>query len=161
MLRNRSSLYAWAVALALVPVLGACGDDPLGPQDPEDVKFAASLGIDLEQMTKLESGVYILTTTEGAGPAITVGEVEVLYKLWLPDGTLLQESPPTAPLKFTFGQSMVIPGFEDGVKGMRVGEVRKMVIPSDLGYGSNPPPGIPNHAVLVFEVQLLSATQQS
>ena len=158
MYRNHRRL-AWVAILALLPALGACGDDdPLGPQYPEDVEFAASLGIDLEQMTRLESGVYIQTIQDGADLPVISGQVSVAYKLWLPDGTLVDESPAGQSLTFTFGQRQVITGFEAGVSGMRVGEIRKIVVPSELGYGGNPPSGsaIPPHSVLVFQVELIS-----
>lgn len=158
MFRNHRRTLAWAASLVLLPALGACGDDPTGPRDPEDVEFAASLGIDLDQMTRLESGVYIQTVQDGTGLPVTTGDVSVDYKLWLPDGTLVDESPLNQPLSFTFGEGRVIPGFEAGVSGMRVGEIRKIVVPSDQGYGTNPPrnSGIPSNSVLVFQVEMVS-----
>ena len=52
------------LGLAVLATLSGCGDDPLGP-NPEDVTFDASLGIDLTKMTKLSSGVYVQTVTQG------------------------------------------------------------------------------------------------
>ena len=46
--------------------------------------------------------------------------------------------------------------FTLGLVGMKLGEVRKIVIPADLAYGNQPPPGIPSDAVLVFQVTLIS-----
>jgi hypothetical protein len=151
MLRSRTSLRRLAFGLALVPFLASCGDDPLGPRYPEDTNFAASLGIDLSQMTMLDSGVYIQTTQEGDGVPIDVGEVTVAYTLWLPDGSQID----SGELTFEFDTGMVIPGFEEGVSGMRVGEIRKIVIPSELGYGSRGTSSIPPPSVLVFQVELL------
>lgn len=58
---------------------------------------------------------------------------------------------------FTVGAG-VIQGFSQGVIGMRVGGIRRVIIPPSLGYGNNPPPssGIPANATLVFEIELLS-----
>ncbi|XP_050731782.1 peptidyl-prolyl cis-trans isomerase FKBP2-like [Eriocheir sinensis] len=75
----------------------------------------------------------------------------------LEDGTEFDSSYPRGqPLTFTLGSGQVIRGWDQGLIGMCEGEKRKLVIPSDLGYGaSGAPPKIPPHATLVFEVELL------
>jgi FKBP-type peptidyl-prolyl cis-trans isomerase FkpA len=60
------------------------------------------------------------------------------------------------PFEFTLGQHEVIDGWDEGIKGMRVGGIRQLVIPASMGYGAhgsgeNLPPG----AALKFEVELL------
>ena len=149
---NTATRRLW-VTLLLVGA-AACGDDGTGPTDPEDVTFAPSLGIDLAQMTRLESGVYIQTVAEGNGTQqlIAVDWMTADYRLWIPDGTFIGGSPP--PLNQPVGE--FLSGFAQGVIGMRIGEVRKIVIPSELGYRDRPPDGsgIPVHSVLVFEVIL-------
>ncbi len=151
---NTATRRLW-VTLLLVGA-AACGDDGTGPTDPEDVTFAPSLGIDLAQMTRLESGVYIQTVAEGNGTQqlIAVDLMTADYRLWIPDGTFIGGSPP--PLNQPVSE--FISGFAQGVIGMRIGEVRKIVIPSELGYRDRPPDGsgIPVHSVLVFEVILAS-----
>jgi len=61
------------------------------------------------------------------------------------------------PFSFKLGAGEVIEGWDKGIAGMRAGGKRELIIPSQLGYGSQgAPPDIPPNAALIFEVQLLS-----
>ena len=96
--------------------------------------------------------------TIGTGPEAKPGDqVRVHYTGSLPDGTQFDASRPRgAPFEFRLGQGMVIKGFERGVVGMKVGGIRKLTIPPELGYGrKGAPPTIPPNATLVFEIELL------
>ncbi|XP_068599125.1 peptidyl-prolyl cis-trans isomerase FKBP2 [Brachionichthys hirsutus] len=75
----------------------------------------------------------------------------------LEDGTEFDSSlTHNRPFTFTLGTGQVIKGWDQGLLGMCVGEKRKLVIPSDLGYGDRgAPPNIPGGATLIFEVELL------
>jgi len=79
------------------------------------------------------------------------------YTGTLEDGTEFDSSIPRGqPLTFTLGSGQVIKGWDQGLIGMCEGERRKLVIPSDLGYGnSGSPPKIPGGATLIFEVDLV------
>jgi peptidylprolyl isomerase len=60
------------------------------------------------------------------------------------------------PFTFTLGQGKVIPGWDQGVPGMKIGGRRELIIPAALAYGANgSPPTIPPNAPLVFVVDLL------
>ena len=61
--------------------------------------------------------------------------VKVHYTGTLSDNTEFDSSQGGEPLSFTIGQNMVIPGFENGVVGMKVGESKKVTIPADQAYG--------------------------
>ena len=61
------------------------------------------------------------------------------------------------PLEFTLGMGLVIPGWEKGLVGMKVGEVRKLYVPYTLGYGENSLEGVPAYSDLFFIVELVGA----
>jgi peptidylprolyl isomerase len=61
------------------------------------------------------------------------------------------------PFEFQLGAGGVIPGWDEGVQGMKVGGRRQLVIPPQLGYGAQgSPPDIPPNSTLVFVIDLLS-----
>ncbi len=57
----------------------------------------------------------------------------------------------------SFGLDQVIKGWTDGVPGMKIGGIRRLLIPADQAYGASPPPGsgIPANADLVFDIELV------
>ena len=95
----------------------------------------------------------------GNGKTAKAGDkVTVNYRGSLTNGTVFDESYKRGePFTFNLGGGEVIQGWDQGVAGMKEGGKRKLVIPGDLAYGPNPPPGapIPPNATLVFEVELL------
>jgi FKBP-type peptidyl-prolyl cis-trans isomerase FkpA len=106
------------------------------------------------------SGLIYEDVTEGSGAAARAGQsVSVHYTGWLTDGRKFDSSKDrNAPFEFSLGAGMVIRGWDEGVQGMKVGGVRKLTIPPELGYGARGAGGvIPPNATLVFEVELLDA----
>jgi FKBP-type peptidyl-prolyl cis-trans isomerase FkpA len=94
----------------------------------------------------------------GTGKEALSGKtVSVHYTGWLTNGTKFDSSlDRKQPFEFNLGAREVIQGWDEGVKGMKVGGKRKLTIPSSMGYGpSGSPPVIPPNATLVFEVELL------
>ncbi|XP_041038037.1 peptidyl-prolyl cis-trans isomerase FKBP2 isoform X1 [Carcharodon carcharias] len=81
----------------------------------------------------------------------------------LEDGSEFDSSIPRGqPFTFTLGTGQVIKGWDQGLLGMCEGEKRKLVIPSELGYGERgAPPKIPGGATLIFEVELLKIERRS
>lgn len=105
------------------------------------------------------SGLGIDVLTPGTGAEATSGKrVDVHYVGTLTDGSKFDSSRDRGrPFTFTLGAGQVIKGWDQGVAGMKVGEVRRLTVPADLGYGARGfPPVIPPNATLVFEVELLA-----
>jgi len=107
-----------------------------------------------------KEGMKIEIIKEGSGVAITNGQTATVdYVGSLTDGKIFDASRNHGDSGFSFllGAGQVIKGWDQGVLGMKVGEVRKLTIPSELAYGANGIPGtIPGGATLVFEVTLLA-----
>ncbi len=105
------------------------------------------------------TGLVIEDVVVGSGPeARGPGQfVTVHYTGWLTDGTEFDSSRRRdEPFGFPLGVGYVIPGWDQGVVGMRVGGKRKLTIPPELGYGTRGAGGvIPPNATLVFEVELV------
>jgi FKBP-type peptidyl-prolyl cis-trans isomerase FkpA len=94
----------------------------------------------------------------GTGAEATAGRtVSVHYTGTLMDGTKFDSSRDrNQPFEFRLGAREVIPGWDEGVKGMRVGGVRQLTIPPDMAYGAQgSPPDIPPNAALKFDIELL------
>ena len=104
------------------------------------------------------SGLQYDIIKSGKGDPIGFGVMaEVHYTGWLLDGTKFDSSKDrNTPFTFPIGKGAVIRGWDEGVALMKIGEVRKLTIPSDLAYGDRGAGGvIPPGATLVFEIELL------
>lgn len=105
------------------------------------------------------SGLRYQIIQEGTGEQATAGKtVSVHYKGQLLDGTVFDSSyKRQQPIDFVLGQGQVIPGWDEGVSLLKVGDKARFVIPSDLAYGSRGAGGvIPPDAALLFDVELVA-----
>ena len=134
------------IALILSALIAGCGETPTTPS-----QFAPFSQIDLRVGTGTE--------------ATTSNTVTVDYTLWLYDATAtgnrgiqIESSVGGTPFTFVLGSSDVIQGWNRGVAGMRVGGIRRLVIPPSLAYGQNRKGIIPQNATLVFDIELLDVT---
>lgn len=132
------------VALLLAVAASACGGGSDTPTAPSvNVPFST---VDVRVGTGAEA------TT---GRTVSVNYAGYLYSATAPDnkGTPFD----SGPFTLTIGVSNVIQGFSQGLIGMRVGGLRRVIIPPSLGYGAaGSPPRIPGNATLVFDLELLA-----
>jgi FKBP-type peptidyl-prolyl cis-trans isomerase len=106
-----------------------------------------------------QAGAVLIEDLEiGDGAVATKGKVlAVHYTGTLTDGTKFDSSLDHGePIHFKLGLGRVIPGWEQGIEGMRVGGKRKLTIPPALAYGAQGQGPVPPNATLVFEVELVS-----
>ncbi len=123
------------------------------PIKPYDVK-----GLDT---ISLDSGMKYIRVKKGKGAAAKSGDrVYMHYTGYLSNGTKFDASyDRSGPLALVLGRHQVIPGWEMGIEGMKVGEQRRLLIPYTLAYGEQGhPPTIPAKANLVFDVELMKLT---
>jgi FKBP-type peptidyl-prolyl cis-trans isomerase FkpA len=115
-----------------------------------------------------DSGITQLQTVDskvGTGAEARPGRVvRVHYTGWLYDASKADKrgkkfdtsKDRNEPFEFTLGGGQVIPGWDQGFAGMKVGGTRVLTIPPAMGYGARGAGGdIPPNATLVFEVELL------
>lgn len=145
---NKLSLALRGTALVMAATFaGACGDTSF--QVIEELEFAASLGVNLSNMTMLSSGVYTEDIVVGDGdPVLNNSELLVSYEGYLADGFQFG----SGQFPFVMGQRQVIVGFEQGIVGMAERGERRIIIPPDLGYADQNQNDIPAGSVLIFEV---------
>jgi FKBP-type peptidyl-prolyl cis-trans isomerase FkpA len=134
------------IGLALTLTLAACNREKT-PQAP------AAAAIPMQQ----------IDTLAGTGKEAVAGATAVVnYTGWLYEpkaasqhGAQFDSSMGRAPFSFQLGAGQVIPGWDAGVKGMKVGGKRTLIVPASMGYGENGAGPIPPNANLIFDVELL------
>ena len=106
-----------------------------------------------------DTTAYFGDEVVGTGTTVVAGTtLNVLYRGWLTNGMSFDaETDPSKPFVFKEGDHKVIPGWEEGLLGMKVGGIRRIIVPPSAGYGAAGHPPIPANAVLVFDVQLTAA----
>ena len=163
---NRRSLAALA-AICTVFAFAGCGDDDdddtAAPSTTETQ--AEQANVDTSKKPKIEvpegappAGLQINDIKEGdgataaTGDSVTVDYVGVSYS----NGEEFDASWNSGqPFTFALGSGEVIPGWDQGVAGMKVGGRRELIIPPDLGYGEQgQPPVIAPNETLIFVVDL-------
>jgi len=148
-MRTRHLIASGLAALALTAA--GCGDDeaPAAEQGKPKVEIPAGAPPKKLVIEDIEEGTG---KTAKAGDQVTVNYVGVSYST----KKEFDASYGKQPFAFPLGAGQVIPGWDQGVEGMKVGGRRKLVIPPDLGYGAaGSPPVIKPNETLVFVVDLV------
>lgn len=118
--------------------------------------FFQKMGMD--KAVEKDSGLRVLTLKKGSGKAITrESKNEVHYAVYLANGKLIQNSRDrNTPFSFQFSKRPMIPGFVEGVLGMKKGEKTRLYIPYYLGYGEQAYGPFPAKSDIIFEIEVLN-----
>jgi peptidylprolyl isomerase len=154
--------------LLLAAGLSACGGAAATPTAPEAVQEEPTTAPAAEQVAEpelqlpdnlitTESGLQYVITEEGSGEKPQPGDVvQVHYTGTLADGTKFDSSLDRGePFAFPLGIGQVIPGWDEGIALLKVGDKCKLVIPPKLAYGEQGRGSIPPNATLIFDVELV------
>jgi FKBP-type peptidyl-prolyl cis-trans isomerase FkpA len=131
-------------AIFLSVLAAGCGDSPTSPTN--SAPFS-------------QTDVRVGTGADAVrGSLISVHYTGWIYDSSRPDqkGAQIDSSVGGTPFSFTLGAGQVIAGWDQGIAGMKVGGLRRLVIPPSLAYGPTRYGGIPPNATLVFDVELVS-----
>lgn len=159
---NTKTIFIWVIIIIVVLVgLYFIFKAPAAATQQQAQQNAAQTATNA---TASSTQVQAQDVTVGTGAEATPGmTVSVLYVGKLPDGTVFDSSAAhnNEPFVFTLGAQGLIPGFQIGVNGMKVGGERRMAIPPALGYGTQDvkdPSGkiiIPANSTIMFDVKLV------
>ena len=137
------------LALVFVLALAACKDKPQ--------PASAYEGEPVRVIDGSVDGFAVAVVREGEGPTAERGDfVRCHYIALLPGDEVLDSSHDGDPLLFRLGDdAAVIEGMHIGVEGMRVGELRRITVPPELGYRNRTGVGVPADTPLTFLIELM------
>jgi peptidylprolyl isomerase len=140
-------------------LFAACTNaDEIFIPDIAATNFAAALDVDIPNSIQTATGLFYREISEGSGatvPAAAGTRVTVQYTGWLRNGVEF-DAGTFSFITGTVGPGSAISGMDEGVRSMKVGGVRQLIIPPGLGYGESGFGTIPGQSILVFRVTLLS-----
>ena len=150
------SVFQLIASVACAFALTACGSAANEKKDPV-----------IDPATQVKE-LIVTDLTVGTGAQAAVGDTLIVtYTGWLYNsgktdnkGTQFDATAPGSGFSVVLGKGRVIPGWDQGLVGMKVGGTRRLTIPSDLAYGpTGSLPTIPAYAGLVFDVSLVTVTK--
>ena len=145
-------LSSCALGLTLTLALAGC-DRAKAPTPASAPAAASAAAVPLQK----------IDTVAGTGKEALAGSTAVVnYTGWLYEpgaqlqhGAQFDSSVGRSPFSFQLGAGQVIPGWDEGVQGMKVGGKRTLIVPAAMGYGAGGAGPIPPNATLIFDVELL------
>ncbi len=121
------------------------------------VAFAPDLHVDLARSVRLASGVYRRDLQAGSGDSVrSMATLTLRMRVRLPDGAVVAAD--DRPITRWWLPGTYVMGLEQGLRGMRAGGRRQIVVPAALAYGEQGVPGVPGGTPLVVEVELLGVS---
>jgi peptidylprolyl isomerase len=143
------------------PLESAAGKECVEPVEPTEFEGKPQVEMPVGELPPEELETEDITVGDGAvaedGKALKLNYVGVACSTGVEFDTSWQEG--GAPIDVTLGAGGVIPGWDQGIVGMKVGGVRKLTIPADLAYGeTGQPPDIAPDEALIFVVELVEVT---
>lgn len=155
----------WLATAAALALCAACMKAP-EPEPEADSRAEPAAEMAAKPAPAAESGVEVRTLRKGFGRAVAAGDVLTVHTTgWLYDETapghrgekFWSSLDTDEKLTFTLGAGQMIRGWDEGLPGTLIGEVRELTIPPELAYGAAGRGPIPPNATLVFEVELFTA----
>lgn len=111
------------------------------------------------EVIRRDSGLEFIDLVVGDGEvAVSQNRVHVRHRGWLTDGTLVESTGEEGETALFFlGDPFLLAGWREGIVGMRVGGTRRLILPSDLAYGSRgKSPRIPPFSTLIYDLELMA-----
>jgi FKBP-type peptidyl-prolyl cis-trans isomerase FkpA len=154
--KKNMKLLLSSCAIGLTLTLALAGCDRAKAPAPESAPSAASTAASSVPLQKID-------TLAGTGKEAVAGATAVVnYTGWLYEpnaplqhGAQFDSSIGRTPFSFQLAAGQVIPGWDEGVQGMKVGGKRTLIVPASMGYGAGGAGPIPPNATLIFDVELL------
>lgn len=148
-----------ALLTAMLALGAGCAGAAAGAPADDNFLSETTFGVNAEvrpaELTRHPRGFYYREVAHGSGEEARGGRtVRVSYVARLADGREVDRVEPEAPIAFRVGESSVIAAVDAGVRGMRVGGTRQLVVPPRLGYGARGRGPVPPNAVLVMMLTL-------
>lgn len=177
-MKQQMNKLAWLLAATLLLLIAvACGPaTPTPPEEAEPEVTESESSVDLPELSEVElppaepivvegaltteSGLQYVEKVAGDGPAPQEGDIITLHFTGtLPDGTVFGDSySSNQPVTVIYGREQLLPGWEEGLGLMKEGGQAQLIVPPELGFGSEPVGAIPPNSQLILDVELLSVS---